>query len=137
MVYVIIFTAALINTIVTITVFYLINSQLQVIEASVVEMLESLELIKLQLHGTEKKSKAISRSENLHSTRKQSLIEQAKSSLSGFHVEFFNDDLHFVIENKVDFWPTTGRWKCRESGVMGNSLKSVLSYLSKTGLGQC
>ena len=43
-----------------------------------------------------------------------------------------NEGLHLIVTGKVgliDFWPSTGKWKCRASGKYLRGIKSLIKYI--------
>lgn len=43
-----------------------------------------------------------------------------------------NEGLHLMVIGKVgfiDFWPSTGKWKCRTSGKYLRGIKSLIKYI--------
>lgn len=55
----------------------------------------------------------------------------AKFREDGINFEIMPSPYHIVVEGKIDFWPTTGKFKVRENGESGNGLNQVLQWLSK------
>lgn len=67
----------------------------------------------------------------------QLMVAKAKRELNYATVLYTvsNGDTHFIVaytKGLIDFWPTTGKWKSRNSGEKGNTLHSLLTYILKT-----
>lgn len=48
----------------------------------------------------------------------------------GFPLEFFSD-IHVRIDNRVDFWLSTGNWHLKGQKKEGKSFAQMLRYLDK------
>lgn len=70
---------------------------------------------------------------------KRRCIQMATQTLIDLDVDFtvHNNGLHIIIPKSeygaVDFWPSTGRWKCRSSEHDGFGIDSLLKFLGKRG----
>jgi len=47
----------------------------------------------------------------------------------GIDFEFKNYGAHLIVQNRVDFWPGTGLWIIRDSGVKFRGLDNLLAWL--------
>lgn len=67
------------------------------------------------------------------------IINMIKYNLSDMQIPFksHNNDMHFVIgpygfnDRIIDFWPTTGKWICRETSKHGRGFDDLLIHIGK------
>ena len=52
-----------------------------------------------------------------------------KIKRSGYSFVTHNDGLHIVIENRVDYWPSTGKFIDRQTKRKGRGILPLLKYL--------
>ena len=65
---------------------------------------------------------------------RQSRMPDINSLLSeaGVNFEAKNDGHHYILdskESKIDYWPSTGLWKCRSTKKQGYNIKPLLKHL--------
>ena len=66
---------------------------------------------------------------------KKRRIQMSTQALIDLDVDFtvHNHGFHIIIDAEeygmIDFWPSTGRWTCRDSDHRGDSFSSLLDHL--------
>lgn len=55
---------------------------------------------------------------------------------AGFRFLERNDGAHLIVEDRVDFWPGTGRWMVRTSGRVGYGIVNLIAFLRFLGGGR-
>lgn len=66
--------------------------------------------------------------EKRESNREQST---ARLTREGVVFESKNDGIHLIVEGRVDYWPSTGRWIERANRRRHRGIKSLLAFLRK------
>jgi hypothetical protein len=66
--------------------------------------------------------------------RKYGKVPSIDKKLNDYNVNFEvkNDGYHYIIRHNgftVDFWPTTKRWKCRDTDKLGSRFLELLNYV--------
>ncbi len=61
---------------------------------------------------------------------KEERIKRAKKALDEQYISYseYNNGIHLKTDCKIDFYPTTGKWRAK-SGASGNSLRSLITYV--------
>lgn len=59
--------------------------------------------------------------------------KKAPMILTNAGVRYFvhNGGAHLVVEERIDFWPGTGKWIDRESGRKGRGVFSLIKHVRK------
>jgi hypothetical protein len=69
--------------------------------------------------------------------RKQKRLVEAEESLSTLKEEGVPHRIcnalnwHVLVDEKVDFWPSTGKWRVRGSGRTGRGVRALLGWWRK------
>jgi len=50
----------------------------------------------------------------------------------GINIEIKNNGIHIIVDNKIDFWPTTGKYIVRKNQKKGRGVFNMIKELKRT-----
>ena len=65
--------------------------------------------------------------------RKERNLNYAKIYLTKNNIpyEVMSNGIHFVVDSRIDFWPTTGKWIERKSKRKGRGITSLIDIVKQ------